>query len=151
MVRVNLISVKLLTDEHLIAENVELIMLLTFISKHPTGNIPDKYTLGKGHMSFFRDKALYIVKRLTNIHKEMLIRGFKVNSPSYNFEQIYLNMPQQNKGDYNPSLEDIILVTRRIIDRIDNPLKKRTTYHYYKIPIDKNYKHALIITMESVI
>ena len=78
MVRVNLIKPEYLTDQHLIAEQVEILMLMNYIINHPVmdGTEPKEFTLNKGHMKFFRDKVLYLKIRYNNIHNEILNRGF---------------------------------------------------------------------------
>jgi deoxyribonuclease (pyrimidine dimer) len=120
MVRVNLVPPRILTDEHLYAERVELEMLLTFIRKYPVGFIPEKYTLGKGHMSFFRDRYLFIKHRQKIIKQEI----DKRNNVDY-----YL--PYTWHLDYAPSDEDIELSKQRVIDRLRHPLRKKNKWHYY--------------------
>ena len=72
MVRVNLIHPKSLADQHLIAEYDEILMLLGYVRRYPKKeNIPEKYTLGKGHIKFFKDKLLYLKKRHELIKEEM--------------------------------------------------------------------------------
>jgi hypothetical protein len=65
MARVNVgINPKLLSDQHLVAESVELTMITgnlriyNYKLKSPT---PLKFSLGKGHMNFFKDKIIYTV------------------------------------------------------------------------------------------
>ncbi|MBU3923323.1 MAG: pyrimidine dimer DNA glycosylase/endonuclease V, partial [Nanoarchaeota archaeon] len=61
MVRINLINPSKLTDQHLIAEYNEILMLIGHIKKFP--NIysqPKTYTLGKGHINFFKNKIKYL-------------------------------------------------------------------------------------------
>ena len=85
MVRVNLISPKLLSDQHLIAEYNEILMLLGYVRKYPKlVGIPKDYCLGKGHILFFKDKLGYLKERHELLKKEMRIRGFK------NFFYIYV-------------------------------------------------------------
>jgi len=54
MVRINIIPVNLLADQHLIAEWNECFMLIgiTLKDKLPL-DPPKEYTLGKGHINFF--------------------------------------------------------------------------------------------------
>jgi deoxyribonuclease (pyrimidine dimer) len=56
MVRINLIKPNYLTDEHLIAEYNEILMLLGYVRKYPklNNNIPKEYKLGKGHILFLQ-------------------------------------------------------------------------------------------------
>ncbi len=63
MVRVNIINPKNLSDQHLIAEYLEIIMLINYIKKHPKqSKIPKNYLLGKGPMKFFKNKLKYLKK-----------------------------------------------------------------------------------------
>jgi deoxyribonuclease (pyrimidine dimer) len=138
MVRVNCgIEPYMLTDEHLRAENVELQMLLTFISKHPKGTIPNKFSLNKGHISFFRDKAGYIAKRLQGVQTEMANRGMSVNFCIDIYSEF--NIPLNNRKEYSPTADDAEIVAERIVERIINPKRKKNPYHYRGEPIKVNF------------
>ena len=64
IVRINLLNPHYLTDQHLVAEYLEIIMLVDYIKRNPElSNIPKKYCLGKGHMKFFKAKLVYLKKR----------------------------------------------------------------------------------------
>lgn len=77
MVRVNIINPKLLSDQHLLAEHLEIIMLVEYARRHPsTDKIPKRYCLGKGHIQFFKNKIKYLQKRDKRIQEEMKRRGF---------------------------------------------------------------------------
>jgi len=125
MVRVNLLPPNSLTNEHLFAERVEILMLLSFIDKHPKGNIPDKYCLGKGHMSFFRDKKDYLIDRYCRLMVEIKQRQGK--QLIYNTSKIPL---------WHPSMEEININKERIIERLRQPKKKRNKWHYYNFTIN---------------
>ena len=120
MVRVNLVHPRKLTDEHLYAENVELKMLETFINEHPKGFIPDEYCLGKGHMSFFRNKIGYIKYRQHLISREMCSRK---GTPYVRTHKLY-------PIEWEPDDKDISVNKARIINRLVNPLKKKNPWHY---------------------
>jgi deoxyribonuclease (pyrimidine dimer) len=124
MVRVNLINPKKLTDQHLIAEYDEILMLFGYVKKYPElGKIPSKYTLGKGHMLFFKNKLKYLKKRHELIKKEMKKRGFNAN------KTIKLN--QFNKKlihDWRPSSSDKWTIKKRLISKIK---LKPKFYKYY--------------------
>ncbi len=75
MVRINLLNPKNLSDQHLIAEYLEIMMLAGYARKHPSlDGIPERYCLGKGHIKFFKNKLKYLEKRHGLIKKEMLRR-----------------------------------------------------------------------------
>lgn len=114
MVRINLINPKSLTDQHLIAEYDEILMLIAYVKKYPCEeNIPEEYCLGKGHMRFFKNKLLYIKKRHELLKKEMIIRGFKArkNVNLKNFKKSLLK-------DWEPKEKDVILIKKRILQKI---------------------------------
>jgi deoxyribonuclease (pyrimidine dimer) len=130
MVRINLINPKCLTDQHLIAEYDEILMLLGYVEKYPKikiikgkSEIPEKYTLNKGHMKFFKDKLIYIKNRHELLKKEMLKRRFKPN------KTINLNRYSKNlRNDWKPEKDDYEVITRRIMWKIN---KKPKYYRYY--------------------
>ena len=69
MTRINsAINVKNLTDEHLLAEHREItrvpFVLRNAIRTGSVNNIPEKFTLGKGHVLFFIDKIKFIRHRI---------------------------------------------------------------------------------------
>lgn len=125
MVRINLINPKNLADQHLIAEYDEILMLLGYVRKYPQiKNIPLNYTLGKGHILFFKNKLKYLKKRHELIKKEMVKRGFAIN--------ITINLNEFDKiliNDWKPTKPDFKIIKKRLIDKIS--LKPRF-YRYYK-------------------
>ena len=124
MVRVNLgIRPQDLTDEHLRAENVELQMLIKFLNKYPDGAITQKFTLGKGHMRFFRCKMDTVEYRLEIVQFDMKSRKMNINKK-------YGNGIFKLNNIYNATDEDKKIVALRIIDRCLHPLKKKTPFHY---------------------
>lgn len=131
MVRVNLINPKHLADQHLIAEYVEILMLIQNIKKYNSlEDIPLKYCLGKGHMKFFRDKVNYLVKRHELIKKEMKKRGFNVN------KKIDLQgLKKQHLGNWKASERDMKIIKKRLLEKIK---LKPCWYRYYKEK--KNFK-----------
>lgn len=125
-------------------------MLLKFIEKYPKGYIPDTFRLNKGHMSFFRDKAIYLFKRLVYIQDEMEKRGFIVNY-RWSMAMKSLNIPIDNQLDYDPCDRDSKIVAERLIDRILNPKRKKDSHSYYKEKICEeeflhNYDKYLVMS-----
>lgn len=123
MVRINLISPKFLADQHLIAEYDEILMLLGYVRRYPIVKYsPKEYTLGKGHMLFFKDKLLYLKKRHEALKREMSKRSFKA--------KITINLkdyPKNLQGDYKPTKEAKEIIKQRIIDKLN---KKPDFYRY---------------------
>lgn len=124
MVRVNLINPKYLADQHLVAEYLEIIMLVESARKHPNPkSIPESYKLGEGHINFFKDKLKYLAKRHELIKKEMKKRGFEVRKK--------LNLSGMRKSqikDWNPKDPELKIIKKRLIERIN---KKPDWYRYY--------------------
>jgi len=124
MVRVNLVDPKRLSDQHLVAEYDEILMLLAYIKKYPEiDNIPKEYCLGKGHMSFFKDKVLYLKKRHEIIKTEMKKRGFQTNK-TVNLK----SFAKKNKSDWKPDGKDLEIIIKRIISKLR---LKPDYYRYY--------------------
>lgn len=124
MVRVNLVKPKKLTDQHLIAEYDEILMLVAYIKRYPNiEHVPEKYCLGKGHMRFFKDKLLYLKKRHEALKNEMRNRGFKTNKT---IDLKFFKL--KNKNDWKPSDKDFEIIIERIISKIKT---KPEYYRYY--------------------
>lgn len=125
MVRINLVNPKILSDQHLVAEYDEMLMLVSYILRFPSldGTEPLHYCLGKGHMKFFRDKVLYLKKRHEKLKKEMKKRGF-IARKTINTKKFSKN----NLHDYNPVKSDFSIIRKRILQRIKD---KPNYYRYY--------------------
>lgn len=132
MVRINLINPKQLSDQHLIAEYDEILMLLGYVRRYPAEkDIPDSYTLGKGHMKFFKNKLIYLKKRHELIKKEMQKRNFKTNM-MINLDEFSGNL----KKDWQPKEKDFIIIKKRISEKIK---LKPEYYRYYGEKKDLNF------------
>jgi deoxyribonuclease (pyrimidine dimer) len=131
MVRINLVNPKELTDQHLIAEYNEILMLFGHVKKYPKiNNQPENYCLGPGHINFFKDKLLYLKKRHEIIKKEMKKRGFKTN------KTIKLNIYKKElKNDWKPKEKDFKIIRNRINQKIK---QKPNFYKYYKKSLKKH-------------
>lgn len=127
MVRVNLIHPKKLADQHLIAEYNEILMLLGYVSKYPEKKaIPSEYTLGKGHIRFFKDKLVYLVDRHELIKQEMHKRNF-ITTKQIDIRKFPINL----RNPWKPKEKDIIIIKQRITEKL---LKKPSWYRYYSKP-----------------
>lgn len=123
MVRINLLNPKQLTDQHLIAEYNEILMLIGHVKKFPRiKSMPEDYCLGKGHITFFKNKLLYLKKRHEELKKEMRKRGYAANKTIdlYIFHSNLLR-------DWKPKSCDKQLIRKRIIGK----LKKKPKYYTY--------------------
>ncbi|MEK6890625.1 MAG: pyrimidine dimer DNA glycosylase/endonuclease V [Nanoarchaeota archaeon] len=115
MVRINLINPRKLSDQHLIAEYNDILMLLGYVRKNPDAtNIPNGYVLGKGHIKFFKNKLKYLSERHELIRKEMNKRGFETNKilDLKGIDKILVN-------DWKPKKEDIVKINERIAYKIN--------------------------------
>ena len=68
------ISPKLLTDEHLFAESRELKFLPAYYGKYGDkgrSRVPDKFTLGTGHILFFAYKPTYSLTRYKGCNRRI--------------------------------------------------------------------------------
>lgn len=125
MVRVNLINPKFLSDQHLIAEYNEILMLVSYIKKHQKiKEQPKEYVLGRGHMLFFKNKLLYLKKRHELLKEEMRKRGFKTEK-TISLEDFDDNL----KKDYKPDKKAISKIKERLIYKLK---LKKDFYRYYR-------------------
>lgn len=132
--RINIgIPVNNLSDEHLRAEEAEIAMCPGFYNKVWKGksNIPNQFTLGKGHISFFMNKKTWTLKRYQELHQECIKRGFvsiKDKSERWN------GWNPKEDIDYISSNRDSQIVKERIISKVNNSSGQ---FHYYRKKIEK--------------
>ena len=132
--RINVgIPVQDLSDEHLRAEEAEIAMIPGFYNKVWKGKskIPERFTLGKGHISFFMNKKTWTLRRYKELHEECLKRGFdgiKDKSERWNTWNPSIDI------DYVPTSRDNQIIKERIISKINNSTGQ---FHYYKKKIEK--------------
>lgn len=116
MTRINsAINPKNLTDQHLVAELRELPRIFTAVNKRiekgkSFDDIPDKFTLGTGHVKFFYNKTLFLQRRHAILRKEYRKRFDKdwKFKPEWSFEW----------ETYIPTQEEKELLVERISTRI---------------------------------
>lgn len=159
MTRINVIPANMLLDQHLLAEVNEIPRLAKLTLKYWTRNykstnpeiLPNKYTMGEGHVKFFYDKGFYIRLRSLELDKEADKRRLAFQ-PAYSrlFED-YLTLTGRNSEiksvdkDWVPSVKDIEINIMRIIERIDT---KPFWYKMNKVALTpdtyKTYKQNLL-------
>lgn len=122
MTRINLIPVKELADQHLMAEYRELPRIFGAVRKHVQAEkkvkdfkIAPYYLLGTGHVTFFYDKLKFLANRHYDLVLECLRRGINISNTGINDIS---DIPFEWCGDYNPSTEEIALSRSRIIEKI---------------------------------
>jgi deoxyribonuclease (pyrimidine dimer) len=110
--RINLVNPVELSDQHLIAEYMEIGILLDNINKgkYKLRDIPEFFVLGKGHVKFFINKPYFLRGRNFILWLEMKSRGFK---PSKGLD---LEFKDWNCNEYIPSERDIEISRARIIE-----------------------------------
>jgi len=120
-----------LTDQHLIAEYRELPMVFgslrynNFIIK---SDIPETFSLGKGHMNFFKDKFVYLQNRFYLLKDEMLFRGFV---PKMDFPDISV-LDRSIRNDWEPTQEANTIIRNRIYEKI---MMKPGWYRFHHLSI----------------
>jgi deoxyribonuclease (pyrimidine dimer) len=125
MVRINLVRPVALSDQHIIAEYNEILMLIGHVKKYPKiYSAPPEYKLGEGHINFFKDKVGYLKCRHDLIKKEMSKRGFKTNKTIKLSE-----FKKEQKLDWRPRAQDLEVIKKRIITKIK---LKPDYYRYYR-------------------
>lgn len=126
MTRINLIPVKELTDQHLLAEHREIKRIPNLIKswKYNLNDIPKDFCLWKWHVKFFYNKIEFLHRRYLNLFFECIRRWFKINDYSYSFYKLINNSLY---NDYIPTEEEIEISRKRINEKINN---KPNFYRY---------------------
>jgi len=124
MTRINLVDPSELSDQHLVAEYREIFMVGSSLQRSlksknwekTLANIPKKYTLNKGHVTFFYNKGKYLYKRYDLLINEMKNRGMNPNSDrTFKIEQ----WPKELFNDWKPETEDYKIIRARIKEKIE--------------------------------
>lgn len=115
MTRINVVPVKELSDQHLIAEYHELPRVIK--QNINTENAPDCYKLGEGHVRWARKHATYCMHRYIDLCWEMKHRGFKVGQPWEDLNVLYFNLPKDLLNNYNPTKADNALNRQRLLEK----------------------------------
>jgi len=127
-----------LSDQHLIAESVEITMITGSLKKDKwfiKGSVPDKFCLGKGHINFFKPKLIYLSNRLDQVNYEMKRRGF--NPGTYVRLKEFALISPELCNLWKPTFQDTCIVRQRVIERLKSPMKAKTGFHkYYGKPIE---------------
>lgn len=119
MTRVNVVPVKELSRQHLVAEYREIARLPALAYKaHRRGETPAshprRYCLGKGHVRFFYSRLGYITRRFQALVREMQRRGYQ---PTYHQLVVPTDLPREWWRDYRPTAEALEINRVRIKER----------------------------------
>jgi deoxyribonuclease (pyrimidine dimer) len=139
MTRINLVHVKDLADQHLFAEWREIKMVPAALRRSlKTRNkgdilagIPRRYTLNKGHVTFFFDKILFLYDRYIELTEELEDRGYALayHDPHFIF---FRDIPEVFwTVEWQPNDVDKAINIERILLRIS---EKPQWYRYYGEP-----------------
>jgi deoxyribonuclease (pyrimidine dimer) len=115
--RINCVPPRELCDQHLLAETRELprVPRAVLAGRYSLASMPERYTLGTGHVRFFYNKLGYLAFRYQNLFDECKARGFKVKwaFPPNLFPVALCN-------DWKPDEEAMALNRSRIHARMAN-------------------------------
>lgn len=135
MTRINIVSVKEISNKQLMAEYHESIRVFGYVlkSKSIPSDIPSHYCLGKGHVKFFFNKIPYLLNRYKEINKELTSRGYKLNNETFtkNLEKGKLALqkyPEIQVSNWVPSYEEMVINQARIDERLERILMKRKSF-----------------------
>lgn len=119
MTRINVIPPRELVDKHLLAEYRELPRVFGLIEKWQDRGCPDtgvtSYTMGKGHVKFFYNKAVWLAMRFDQLVSEMQRRDFK---PQYTSQWDRVKAIGQQDNIWAPSYRDRATNLARINERL---------------------------------
>jgi hypothetical protein len=123
MTRVNTIPVEELTQPHLVAEYRELPRIFGLVraaqAKGLTPKdikIPADYVLGSGHMLFFYDKCMFLLRRQQDLIREMRRRGY---DPKFIYpNNLIVGLAPHWLGDWTPTKNALVLSRARIAERL---------------------------------
>lgn len=118
MTRINVVPVKELSDQWLIAEYRELPRVVK--QNINVDNAPSKYKLGEGHVKWARKHIRWIENRYAELCNEMDFRGFKVNHNWYSLHKLIRALPYKIQNYYDVTKEDIILNRDRLIEKYNS-------------------------------
>ena len=116
MTRINAgIPPKQLSRQHLIAEHREIVRIPNTVKsgKARVVDLPDTFTLGKGHVKFFYNKLKFLHKRYEQLYAECTKRGYNMTY----FGDAFSDLPPDLYKDYKPTKEAIALIEARIKER----------------------------------
>lgn len=121
MTRINaFIAPSELTDKHLLAEHREIKRIPNTVKsgKAKIENIPEQFTLGKGHVKFFYNKLAWLYYRYVKIYDECIKRGFNVQF----YGEAWDDLPPKLNKDWEPPESEICRIRGIITERIENRL-----------------------------
>ncbi len=136
MTRVNVVDPKILSDQHLLAERLELNFVISSAWRSMNSKrglrVSPEFTLGIGHVSFFHDKIGYIVGRYGQLTNEMVRRGMKPKAQLADISWV----PHRMMGNYLPKTKDFDIIKERIKTKLN---MKPEWYRYNGKPLSESF------------
>lgn len=127
MTRINVVPPSELTGKHLVAETREIVRVfaLTRKSQHELHKkkIPNEYTLGTGHVTYFYDKLKYITERYNSLCTEMSNRGYVCNRVEQS--ELERGIDRSLFWGYAPTDSALALNRARISERLNDSAAKK--------------------------
>ena len=104
-----------LSNKHLLAEHREIKRIPNCIKsgRYNLKDIPENFTLGKGHVKFFYNKLLYLQKRYLDIYQECINRGFNITS----YHDAFNALPSHLNNNYTETERDRHILLERLLER----------------------------------
>lgn len=119
MTRINVVPVKELSDQHLIAEYRELPRVIK--QQINIDGAPENYVLGTGHVKWARTHIWFVMDRYAELCKEMKYRGFTVNNPATALiEVMWIKTDIGLRRNYKVKRADLKLNRERLKERGNN-------------------------------
>lgn len=134
MTRINTIPPERLTDQHLLAEYRELPRVLPLAAAAVKRGIilgPLRYTLGKGHVTFFYSRTDYLVRRHAAIVTELLSRGYNLSR-----REPLVAVVGCGESKWTPTKRDEQVNLDRLRERLRS---KQNFYTFYGTPVPPDF------------
>lgn len=131
MTRINCIPVEKLLDQHLFAEYREITRISKLAKKLYGKNAVPSYRMSTGHVKFFYNKGLFLLKRTQELYNELIKRNYNVQYKEYQTHPDGLN------NDWTPTLK----AQHINLERLNSKLKEKENgfYRYYNEPAKSNH------------
>lgn len=148
MTRVNLVYVQDLADQHLFAEWREIKMVPAALRRslktqsvaEVLANVPKRYTLNTGHVSFFFNKMRFLHRRYLELDAELRNRDYNISDDHDPYEIFFREIPEEFHTDWQPDAAEIAINVERIVLRLN---EKPDWYKHWGKPTPPDYFAAL--------
>jgi hypothetical protein len=83
-------------------------------SQPPKSDVPERFVLGKGHINFYKNKGLWLMKQHDKLFDEMDKRGLNTTVKKLNI----LHWPPECMNDWEPDKTAIALSLAKIAEKV---------------------------------